>query len=174
VRRLFVVLLIALALVAVPAATAGKPKPRGFTPAVLAGTWAGTWNNQTFKTAGTLALTITPIGNALRFRTAITGNTFGCTTPGPQTFTLWAGGGANHWTAKGFSLSNPSAAFGAMNLTYMYPAGSLAGSGKDPQCAPGISWTFDGMFTAKRFNATAHITLPDGGQATTVVSLAKK
>ncbi|MGZ4415583.1 MAG: hypothetical protein ACXVRZ_14600 [Gaiellaceae bacterium] len=160
------------ALVAVPAAAAAKP--RGFTPAVLAGTWAGTWSNQTFNTSGTLALRISVKGSALRFTTTITGNTFGCTAPGPQTFTLPAGSGSNHWTPKGFPISNPSAAFGTMNIRYAYPAGTLSGSGKDPACAPGISWTLDGLFTAKQFNATARITLPGGGSATTVVSLAKK
>ncbi|HLY93498.1 MAG TPA: hypothetical protein VKP14_01485, partial [Gaiellaceae bacterium] len=111
--------------------------------------WVGTWNNLTFKTQGTLS-------------------------PGPQTFTLPAGAGANHWTAKGFSIANPNAAFGAMNVTDVYPLGTLAGSGKNPQCAPGLLWKLTGKFTAKAFSATAHITLPGGGQATTVVKLAKK
>ena len=178
-RRLLIALLAAL--VAVPAASAAhhpkkkpKPKPKGFTPAMLAGTWDGTWNNQTFNTNGTLTLTITSTGGALGFTAAITGNTFGCTAPGPQTFTLPAGSGPNHWTPKGFSISNPSAAFGTMNVTYAYPSGSLTGSGKDPACAPGISWQLTGAFTAKTFSATAHITLPGGSTATTVVSLAKK
>jgi len=171
-RPLVDVLLAAAALVAVPAATAAKP--RGFTPAVLAGTWTGTWHNQTFNTTGTLTLKIGAKGSALRLTAAIAGNPFGCTAPGQQTFTVPAGSGPNRWTAKGFSISNPSPAFGTMNVTYMYPGGSLSGSGKDPACAPGISWSLDGMFTTKQFNATAHIALPGGGSATTVVSLAKK
>jgi hypothetical protein len=182
-RRLL--LLVLAILVAAPAATAAhhpkkkpKPKPKpvavGFKAAMLAGTWAGTWNNQTFNTSGTLTLTISSADNALGFSAAITGNTFGCTAPGPQTFTLPAGAGANHWTAQGFAISNPNAAFGTMNVTYAWPAGTLTGSGNGPACATGISWTLDGAFTATTFNATAHITLPGGSQATTVVSLAKK
>ena len=174
-RRLL--LLVLAALVAVSFATAAdakkKPKKKGFTPAVLAGTWAGTWDNQTFNTTGTLTLTITG-GSTLGFTAAITGNTFGCTAPGPQTFTLPAGSGPNHWNAKGFTISNPSAAFGTMDVTYSYPSGSMTGSGKDPQCAPGISWTLTGGFNKTSFHATAHITLPGGSTATTVVSLAKK
>jgi hypothetical protein len=50
----------------------------------------------------------------------------------------------------------------------------MTGSGKDPACAPGISWQLTGKFAAKTFSATAHITLPGGSTATTVVSLAKK
>jgi hypothetical protein len=178
VRRLVVLLLVLL--VAVPAAGAADakkkppPKKKGFTPAALAGTWTGTWDNQTFNTTGTLTLTITSAGNKLGFTAAITGNTFGCTAPGPQTFTLPAGGGPNHWSPKGFSISNPSAAFGTMSVTYAYASGSLTGSGKDPACAPGISWQLTGGFAAKAFNATAHITLPGGSTATTVVSLTKK
>ena len=169
-RRVLVVALVVLA-AAVPSATAAR---LAFTPAVLAGTWVGTWNNLTFKTTGTLTLKITSTGKKLGFTTTITGNTFGCTAPAPQTFTLPAGSGANHWTAKGFTITSPSPAFGTMNVTYAYPSGTLTGSGKDPTCAPGISWMLTGKFAAKKFNATANITLPGGGMATTVVSLAKK
>jgi hypothetical protein len=56
---------------------------------------------------------------------------------------------------------------------HAYPSGTLTGSGKAPACAPGISWTLTGKFTAKTFDATASITLP-GNTATTVVSLTKK
>ena len=171
-RRLALVGLVAVT--GVSAATAAAAKPKKFTPAVLAGTWAGTWTNQTFKTTGTLTLKISAAHNALVFAATITGNTFGCAAPTPQAFTLPAGKGANHWTAKGFNLSNPSPAFGTMNVTYAYPSGALTGSGNAPACAPGISWTLAGKFTAKTFNATAHITLPGNSTATTVVSLAKK
>ena len=168
-RQAAVVAIVALAL-AVPASAA----PAKFTPSVLAGTWVGTWSNLTFKTKGTLTLTITSPANKLVFNAKITGNTFGCAAPGPQTFTLPAGSGPNHWTSAGFILKNPSFAFGTMNVVYSYPSGALTGSGKGVKCAPGISWTLAAKFTATKFNATAHITLPGGGKATTVVSLAKK
>ena len=169
-RRLAVVALVALA-IAVPSATAA---PQAFTPSVLAGSWVGTWHNLTFNSTGTLSLKITSTSKKLGFTATITGNTFGCTAPTPQTFTLPAGAGANHWTAKGFAITSPSPAFGTMNVRYTYPSGTLTGSGKDPTCAPGISWSLTGKFTAKTFNATANITLPGGSTATTVVSLAKK
>ena len=159
------------ALVAAPATTAARP--RGFSPAVLIGTWTGTWHDQTSDTSGALTLRIGARGSTLRFTAAITGSPFGCAAPGLQAFTLPAGSGPNHWTPRGFSISNPSPAFGTMNVMYVYPGGSLSGSGKDPACAPGTSWSLDGMFTGKQFNATAYIALSDGGSATTVVSLAK-
>jgi hypothetical protein len=165
---------LAVGLVALAAAVPASAAPAKFTPAVLAGTWVGTWNNLTFKTKGTLTLKITSAGNKLGFTTTITGNTFGCTAPKPQTFTLPAGAGANHWSSKGFTITSPSAAFGTMNVTYSHPLGTLAGSGKNPTCAPGISWKIAGKFTAKAFSATTDITLPGGGKATTVVKLAKK
>ena len=168
-RQAAIVAVIALAL-AVPASAA----PAKFTPSVLAGTWVGTWSNLTFKTKGTLTLNITSPGNKLVFTAKIAGNTFGCAAPGPQTFTLPGGSGPNHWTAAGFTIKNPSQAFGTMNVVYSYPSGTLTGSGKGVKCAPGISWTLASKFTATTFNATAHITLPGGGKATTVVSLAKK
>jgi hypothetical protein len=181
-RRLL--LLVLAALIAAPVAAAAhhpkkkpKPKPKPiavvFTPAKLAGTYAGTWNNQTFNTSGTLILTITG-GTSLVFSAAITGNTFGCTAPGAQTFTLPKGPGPNTWTATGFTISNPNPAFGTMNITYTWPAGTLTGGGQGPACAPGISWQINGGFTATGFNATAHITLPGGSLATTVVTLTKK
>ena len=169
-KRLVLLALLALA-AAVPSATAAPTK---FTPAALAGTWAGTWNNLTFKTKGTLSLKITTTGNKLGFAATITGNTFGCTPPGTQTFRLPNGAGANHWTANGFTIANPNAAFGKMNVVYTAALGTLAGSGKNPKCARGLSWKLAGKFTAKKFSATAYITLPGGGKATTVVQLAKK
>ena len=161
-----------VALVVAPEGTAAKP--RGFSPAVLEGTWTGTWDDQTLNTSGTLTLRISARGSALRFAAVTTGGTFGCTAPGRQTLTLPAGNGPNHWTPQGFSISQPSQAFGTMNVTYMYPSGSLSGSGKDPACAPGTSWSLDGMFSGRQFNATAYVALQDGGSATTVVSLAKR
>src|SRR5579864_2804283 len=101
-RQAAIVAVIALAL-AVPASAA----PAKFTPSVLAGTWVGTWSNLTFKTKGTLTLNITSPGNKLVFTAKIAGNTFGCAAPGPQTFTLPAGSGPNHWTAAGFTIKNP-------------------------------------------------------------------
>ena len=116
---------------------------------------------------------ITSTGNKLGFTAKITGNTFGCAAPAPQTFTLPAGSGPNHWTSAGFTISNPSQAFGTMNVVYSYPSGTLTGSGKGVKCAPGISWKLAAKFAAKTFSATAEITLPGGAKATTVVSLAK-
>ena len=168
-RRLVLVAVLALAV-----AGSASAAPQAFTPAKLAGTWVGTWNNLTFKTKGTLTLKVTSAGNKLGLTAIITGNTFGCTTPKPQTFTLPAGSGANHWNAKGFTVVNPNPAFGTMNVIYNDSFGTIAGSGKNPKCAPGLSWKIAGKFTAKKFSATTYITIPGGGKATTVVSLTKK
>jgi hypothetical protein len=57
-----------IVLVAAPAATAAKP--RGFTAAVLAETWTGTWHNQTENTTGRSTLRIGAEGSVLRLTAA--------------------------------------------------------------------------------------------------------
>jgi len=186
--RRFRVLALALALLAVaalvasPAGAKKKPKPKpkhkpapaAFTPSVLAGTWSGTWNNTRFSTSGTLTLQVTASATTLGWTATITGNTFGCTTPAPQTFTLPKGSGPNHWSATGFSIAGTNAAFGDFAATYVYKGGTLTASGKNLACAPGLSFTVDGKFSATAFTATATITLPNGGgTALTNVSLTK-
>ena len=140
----------------------------GFTPTTLAGTWTGTWTNNTFNTNGTLTLTITAAGSSLAFAETLTGNTFGCTTPAPQTFTLTEGSGANHWNAGGFTIAQSSQAFGAFSIAYTYPSGMLSGGGENPACAPGLEWSLNGGFTTTAFTAQIAITLPTGPANSTV------
>jgi len=181
-RPVLVVLLLLLAavLVAAPAGARKKPKPKhkpvpvGFTPALLAGTWNGTWNNTRFNTNGTLTLTVAATATTLGWTATISGNTFGCAPPAPQTFTLPKGTGPNHWNAAGFSIAGSNAAFGDFAATYLYKGGTLTASGKNLACAPGLSFTVAGHFAAKTFTATATITLPNGGgTAITNVSLTR-
>jgi hypothetical protein len=174
---LLVVLLVA-ALVVAPAGAKKKPKKHkpapGFTPAVLAGNWNGTWTNTRFNTNGTLTLTVDATAATLGWTATIGGNTFGCAPPAPQSFTLTKGSGPNHWNAAGFSIAGGNAAFGDFAATYSFRGGTLTASGKNLSCAPGLSFTVSGHFTAKAFTATATITLPNGGgTATTNVSLTR-
>ena len=176
------VILVAVLIVS-PAGAKKKPKPKpkhkpvpvaGFTPAVLAGTWSGTWNNTRFNTNGTLTLQVSASATTLGWTATIGGNTFGCAPPAPQTFTLTKGAGPNHWSATGFSIAGSNAAFGDFAATYVYKGGTITASGKNLACAPGLSFTVNGTFTAKAFAATATITLPNGGgTAVTNVSLTR-
>ena len=144
--------LVVLALASAPLAAASAPKQ--FTPSVLAGTWSGTWTNQTLGTTGSFVLRIRPDGRLLRITTSLDG----CT----QSF-------APRWTPIGFTIASATA-----HLTYSYPSGSLSGSGGPPACASGGSWQLDGMFTARQFSATVYLAVPEGGSTTTVVTLARK
>jgi hypothetical protein len=155
---------------------AGAAPSAGFTPSVLAGTWTGTWTNETFKSTGTLSLKISGAATALKMTAKITGNTFGCAPPGPQTFSIPKGAGVNHWSAAGFSLYGPSPSLGVFRATYSYPSGAITASGKNPACAPGLSFSLSGRFSGKSFTAKATIKLPaerGGGTATTTVSLTR-
>lgn len=136
------------------------------------GNWSGTWTNPRFNTNGTLTLTVTATASTLGWTATIGGNTFGCAPPAPQSFTLTKGSGPNHWNAAGFSIAGSNAAFGDFAANYTFKGGSLTASGKNLACAPGLSFTVSGHFTAKAFTATATITLPNGGgTAITNVSL---
>jgi len=186
--RLFVVALVVLlaaVLLVAPAGAKKKPKPKPkpkhkpvpvavFTPAVLAGTWSGTWNNTRFSTNGTLTLQVTATATTLGWTATIGGNTFGCAPPAPQTFTLTKGNGTNQWNASGFSISGSNPAFGDFAATYSFKGGTITASGKNLACAPGLSFTVNGTFAANTFTATATITLPNGGgTAITNVSLTR-
>ena len=181
IRPILVVLvvLLAAALVVAPAGAKKKPKkhkpaPVGFTPALLAGSWSGTWTNTRFNTNGTLTLVVAASATTLGWTATIGGNTFGCAPPAPQTFTLPKGSGPNHWNAAGFSIAGSNAAFGDFAASYAYKGGTLTASGKNLACAPGLSFTVAGYFAANAFTATATITLPNGGgTAITNVSLTR-
>lgn len=167
-RRLLIVPV--LALVLAPAASA---RPAAFTPASLAGTWSGTWDNKTFNTSGTLTLTIGG-SSKLTFKAAITGNTFGCTPPKPTTFVVPKGSGANSWDASGFRISATSPGFGALKATYSAASGKLTAAGSKVTCAPGLTFSVAGSIKGKTLNATATIHLASGQPATTVVTLTRR
>ena len=172
-RGIAPVALLALLLFGGNAAAVAPPNAvSGFSPSELAGTWTGTWKNQTFNTSGTLALKIGG-GKDLVFTATIGGKTFGCTPPAPQTLAVPAGLGATGWNAKGFRIALGSKAFGTLNVLYGYPFGMIHASGTAPACAPGLSWKFSGRFAGRAFTGTASIKLPDGSAATTVVALTK-
>jgi hypothetical protein len=166
-RRLLLISVLALVLAPVAAA-----RTHGFTPKTLAGTWSGTWNNQTFNTNGTLKLTIGGT-TTMTFTAAITGNTFGCTPPAPTTFKLPKGKGANSWDARGFRISATSAGFGALTASYDAASGKLTANGSKITCAPGLTFSVAGTVSGNTLNATATIHLANGSPATTVVTLTR-
>lgn len=171
-RRLLPVALIALAL-PLSAAAATHHSSAAFSPKTLAGTWKGTWMNETFHTSGTLTLKIS--GTSSMVLTAkITGNTFGCTAPGPQKFTIPKGSGATGWSSSGFKISATSKGFGSLKATYTNSTGKIVANGSHVTCSPGLTFKVTGKWTKTALNATANIHLGSGGTAKTVVKLTKQ
>ena len=167
-RRIFLIVVAAGALVA----SAGASVP--FTPATLAGTWTGTWKNERFGSTGPAKIVAKSLAGStqLLFTADFGGNVFGCADPPAEAAKpLTKGGGANHWNGLGFAISGPSKDFGQLTLTYKAASGALTGSGANPVCATGLSWTVSGKFAGKKFTAKVNIKLADGSPAISDISL---
>src|SRR4051812_11605579 len=68
-------LVVAVAVVLASSATATGP----FTPKTLAGTWSGSWTNETFGSSGPVTFVATPLANSrLRLSVDFGGGVFGC------------------------------------------------------------------------------------------------
>ena len=61
--------------------------------------------------------------------------------PPEATPPLPKGTGANHWSAAGFTIKGKSKDFGTLTLSYWAASGNLSGSGVNPPCAQGLSWS---------------------------------
>ena len=169
-RRLTVVVLGALvALAAAPAAAT-----TGFTPKKLAGTWTGMWNNQTFGSSGPLKIIVkAPASGALKIAIDLSGNAFGCQAPAPEAITLRKGKTPSGWNRRGFTLVRSSPGFGQVNAKFVFLTHKLTATGRDPACAPGVSWTFSGTWGSRKLTGTAQITLPNNQTATSTISLTR-
>ena len=147
-----------------------------FTPNTLAGTWNGTWKNERVLSTGPAKIVAKSLaGNKqLLFTADFGGNVFGCADPPPEsTKPLTKGTGANHWSDQGFVIKGASKDFGAITITYKAATGALTGSGSNPTCATGLSWTVSGKFTGKTFSGKVNITLPDKSTAISDLSLTR-
>ncbi len=172
-RRLLAVA-VCMALAATPA-LAAKKKP--FTPKKLAGTWSGTWTNHTFNTTGpiTLSTKLMRKGKAFQFDVQLGGTALGCPQqPGEHTPTITKGSGDNRWNSKGFKLHLTSPAYGEFRVKYVDKTHKLTGSGGNPSCAPGVSWTLDGKLTHSAFTGTIAIKLANGQTASSSLSASRQ
>jgi hypothetical protein len=165
--------LVALACAAVLPAGVGAAGP--FTPKAIAGTWTGTWTNETFGSMGPAKIVARSLaGNTkLVFTVDFGGNVFGCEDPPPESAKpLTKGTGPGHWNAAGFQVKGESKAFGNLKLTYRAATGALTGGGANPTCAMDLQWTVKGRFVGKAFTGTVTIKLARGAQtATSALSL---
>lgn len=156
-----------------PERPAAAPAAAGFTPKSIAGKWSGKWTNVTFGSTGPIRANVRATGKKLVAMVDFGGNVFGCPDPAAEAVSLPKGRGANRWSSSGFRVKKPTKAFGALDLVYNHSRKSFKGSGKNPPCSPGVSWTLAGKLTAKALSATVQISLPGGAKATAKLSAKK-
>lgn len=146
----------------------------GFTPKLLAGTWSGSWKNETFGSTGPAKIVASAPGNTrLLFNVDFGGNVFGCEDPPAGSGGIAKGTGPNKWNAAGFRIVKDSPAFGKTDLTYVHRTKTLRGTGFNPTCNPGLKWALAGKFSGNTFAGTINITLPDGTAAVSKLSLTR-
>jgi hypothetical protein len=169
--RVTLVITVAAALVAAANASAR------FTPRTLSGTWSGTWTNQTFGSSGPATVVAKSLADntKLRFSVDFGGGVFGCASVPPEaTPALPKGSGPNHWGAAGFTIKGRSKDFGTLTLDYRAASGNLRGSGMNPPCAQGLSWTMIGAFVGSKFSGKVKIKLASGQTAISDISLTRE
>jgi hypothetical protein len=146
----------------------------GFTPRSIAGTWRGTWTNETFNSTGPAFISVkAPQNKRLVFNADFGGNVFGCQDPPAEKGGITKGSGANHWNARGFVIKRRSNAFGTLKITYSHARRTLTGNGTNPTCNNGLRWSLSGRFEGKKFTGTVNITLPDGTPAVSRLNLSR-
>lgn len=150
------------------------PQGQGFTPQTLAGTWAGTWENETFGSTGPASIVVTPIGTrSFTFTANFGGNVFGCSSPPPAGGTVTQGTGPNTWSATGFNVDTATPAGGRVRLAYVHATSSLSGTGTSG-CRPEITWRMgQSPFTGNTFHGRIEILLNGNAFATSVVKLSR-
>jgi hypothetical protein len=169
-KRLFVgvlsVVLVVGATVGI-AVSADRDDPRSptrakdFDPDSITGKWTGEWHNTTFDSRGSIRANVKFKNDKLTPMVDFGGFVFGCDDPPEAKVTLKEGKGANTYNDKGFKVSTDTEAFGQLDITYKHSDGSFTGTGKQPPCAPEITFEIDGKLTKKSF--TAEVTNHLGG-----------
>lgn len=150
------------------------PPPAGFTPQTLAGTWTGSWRNETFGSTGPASFAVTPVGSsAFTFQASLGGNVFGCSAPPPASGTVNQGTGPNTWNADGFNVDLATPAGGRVTLAYVFATASMTGTGVSG-CNPSITWRMTaGTFSGNTFTGRIEISLSGSALATSVLTLTR-
>ena len=145
----------------------------GFNPKSLTGKWTGKWTNTTFGSTGSVRATVRLRDGKFKPTVQFGGEVFGCPSPPAAIFSLSKGKGNNRYNAGGFKISRTTQAFGKVNFTYRHSNNAVTGSGGQPPCRPGITWTLTGKLTSSKFTGTAKIKLESGQTATTKITAKK-
>ena len=148
--------------------------PPGFTPLTLAGTWAGTWRNETFGSTGPASIVVS-VTNATTFTFTSTfgGNVSAARPLRRQREPCVKGSGPNTWETTGFNVDMATPAGGKVQLAYDFKASSMTGIGQSG-CNPTITWRMtSGTFTNTTFNGRIAISLAGNALATSVLELTR-
>ena len=133
-----------------------------------AGSWAGSWRNNTFGSSGpaTLAVSMNSAGTQMSWTIAVQGNVFGGAAPPPETF-------LGTVSANRITLSGNSVSFGQLVLN-IDQNGVVTGSGTNVN-SPNVSrFDFTGTWTRAGFNLSYTATLTSGGTATGSFAMTKQ
>jgi len=130
-----------------------------FKPSKLAGTWKGSWNNNTFNTSGSAKIKLKVNGKNKKQKMNVSftlgGNAFGCPSIPTRKAKLKKGNGKNRWNNSGFKVvflnRNGQASF-----KYEHKKGKISGKGVSP-CAKAITYSFTGKMNNKKANAQTKI-----------------
>lgn len=151
-------------------------KKSAFKPKKIAGTWKGTWKNQTFPTSGSAKIKLKVGGKGKKQKMYVSftlgGNAFGCPSIPTRKATLKKGKGKNRWNGSGFKtvFKNKN---GQSSFNYKHKSGKISGKGVSP-CAKAITFKFKGKMNNKKANAETDI-FENGVQfASSTLSMKKK
>ena len=147
-----------------------------FKPKKLAGTWKGTWKNQTFGTSGSakIKLKVGGKGKKQKMHASISlgGNAFGCPSIPTRKATLKKGKGKNRWNSSGFKVVFLNRN-GRSTFKYTQKSGKISGNGVSP-CAKAITYKFKGKMNNRKASAETDI-FENGVQfANSTLSMKKK
>jgi hypothetical protein len=133
-----------------------------------AGTWKGSWKNNTTGDTGptTLVVTLSPSGSQMTWTIDVEGPVFGGNSPGTATFNGTV-------TADTITIAGQSASFGQLTLI-VNKSGSVSGTGTNVNDPNVTSFSFQGTWTKTTFNLDYTVNLKDGKTATGTITLTKQ
>lgn len=159
------VLVAALPAAVAPAATGPQAKASGakkFNPQKIAGSWKGTWKNQTFSTKGPASMKLNKKGKQVIGTFDLGGNAFGCADPDPRKVTLKKGKGNNRWNNRGLkAVWNNGLGTNTLKLKLKKGKLKVSGKGTSP-CTNVITYKYKGQIKRNK-KLTADVEIFNNG-----------
>jgi hypothetical protein len=135
--------------------------------AKLAGSWSGTWKNNTFSTQGTetMSVTVDTVAQTMNITLDVNGSVFGGSDPAPETL-------STTYTLTGATFTKTSPVFGNLTLT-ITPAGTLTGSATSVPAGSINRVDFTGTITPTLVTVNYTITFTSTATATGTATFTK-